>query len=93
MFLPISCLYVCSIKLQRRIVFFIAFIGEASFYNLLIFIRIERHFPMEISLTYFGDVRDRVESLNYFYQSLLKAKMCHLQKCYTLRLICPVADH
>ena len=51
MFLAISNLYVCTVKLQSRIVFFIVFVGEANFYGLLIWIRVERHFPLESTVT------------------------------------------
>ena len=57
MFLAIRSLYVCTVKLQRWIVFFIAFIGEANFSSLLLLIRVERHFPLESRLTYFREVR------------------------------------
>ena len=52
----ISYLYACTVKLQRRVVLFIVFIGEPDFYSLLIWIWFERYFPVESPFTYFREI-------------------------------------
>ena len=73
------------VLLKCNFLFFATFIWEAHFYSLLVWIRVEGHLPLEIPFTYFHTVR--VGYLNCFCHSLLKIKMCHLQRSYTLRLI------
>ena len=57
MFAAISYLYVCPVKLQGQIVFFIVFTEEANFYSLLIWMRVEVYFLLETPFTYFRKVR------------------------------------
>ena len=82
MFLAISYLYVFPVKLQRRIVFSIAFIGEANFYSLMTWIRVERYFPLENPFTYISDVRFEMR-----VWSILSIKDVPSAKIFKLMLI------
>ena len=79
MFLAINYLYVGTVKLQRRKVLFIAFVGEANFYSLLIWIGFKRHFPLENPLTYFCKVRVKLKVwivLNFWIINYLWKQRC-----------------
>ena len=82
MLLAISYLYVFPVKLQRRIVFPIAFIEEANFYSLITWIRFERYFPLENPFTYFSDVRFELR-----VWSILSIKEVSSAKIFKLMLI------
>ena len=82
MLLAISYLYVFPVKLQRRIVFSIAFIEEANFYSLITWIRVERYFPLENPFTYFSDVRFELR-----VWSILSIKDVSSAKIFKLMLI------
>ena len=57
MFLAIRNLDVCIVKTQRREISFIMIIRKTHFYDLLAWIMVEEHLPLEIQFTYFRKVR------------------------------------
>ena len=54
MFLAIGLLDVCTVKMLSWVIFFIAFIREAHFYSLLVWIRVEGHLQWKAHLLIFS---------------------------------------